>query len=70
MTQPPPQLSDRETECLRWISVGKTAAEVGVILSLSERTVNMHLTNARQKLGANNTTHAVAVAIRLGLIAP
>ena len=61
-------LSPRECECLTWAARGKTAWEISVILSVSERTVKFHLSNASAKLRVNNTTHAVARAINAGII--
>ena len=63
-----PAISDRERECLRWVSVGKTAWETAVILGLSRRTIEFHLNNAVRKLGASNKVHATTTAIRLGLL--
>ena len=61
--QPPrSRLSAREREVLQWIAEGKTAWEVSRILSLSEHTVLTHQRNAKQKLGATNTVHAVVKA--------
>ncbi|WP_326525677.1 helix-turn-helix transcriptional regulator [Sphingomonas sp.] len=61
-------LSDREGECLAWVSIGKTAWETAVILGISARTVEFHLHNATRKLGAVNKVHAVALAIRAGML--
>ncbi len=64
-------LTERETECLKWAAVGKTAFESSVIMGLSERTVRHHLEMSRNKLDATNITHAVVKAINanmLGLI--
>ena len=66
----PIALTPRETETLTWVAKGKTRWEVGVILSISEETVKVHLENARRKLGASNTTHAIAVAMLNGLLLP
>lgn len=63
-----PHLTPRELEALRWTMDGKTAWEVGVILSISERTAVLHLSNAMHKLTCNNKHQAVLKAIRLGLI--
>jgi DNA-binding CsgD family transcriptional regulator len=38
-------------------------------MNISERTVKFHLENARAKLDALNTTHAVAKALATGAIA-
>ncbi|MBF0308332.1 MAG: autoinducer binding domain-containing protein [Magnetococcales bacterium] len=61
-------LTPRERECLRWASEGKTAWEISEILNISERTVVAHLTNASEKLGANNRIQAVARAVAYKLI--
>jgi LuxR family quorum-sensing system transcriptional regulator SolR len=41
---------------------------MSVILGISESTVNFHVYNIMQKLGATNRPQTVAVAARLGLI--
>ncbi|MBF0308330.1 MAG: autoinducer binding domain-containing protein [Magnetococcales bacterium] len=61
-------LTPRERECLRWASEGKTAWEISEILNISERTVVAHLTNASEKLGANNRIQAVARAVAYKII--
>ncbi len=67
-TAPLPQLTEKEKECLRWVSLGKTATESGIILGKSRRTVAFHCNNAVRKLGAANKIHAAAIAIRKSLI--
>ncbi|HET7201089.1 MAG TPA: LuxR C-terminal-related transcriptional regulator [Burkholderiales bacterium] len=62
-------LSDREYQCLIESARGKTTAEIGHALQISERTVAFHLANLRRKLGAANSRHAVTKAISLKLIA-
>jgi DNA-binding CsgD family transcriptional regulator len=62
------RLTPRELECLRWTMDGKTAWEVGAILSISERTAVLHINNAMHKLSCNNKHLAVLKALRLGLI--
>jgi DNA-binding CsgD family transcriptional regulator len=64
----PANLSQKEVECLTWVSLGKTASESGMILGKSSRTVEFHINNAVRKLGVVNKIHAVAIAIRMGLI--
>jgi DNA-binding CsgD family transcriptional regulator len=61
-------LSDRERECLFWVSEGKTTDEVAVILGVSSNTVNSYITHAIQKFSAPNRAAAVATAIRSGII--
>jgi len=47
---------------------GKTAWGVGQALGISGRTAALHLIHATRKLRCVNKVHAVARAIRLGLI--
>jgi DNA-binding CsgD family transcriptional regulator len=61
-------LSPRERECLRWTALGKTSAEIGIILDLSEHTINNYLNNACRKIDATNRSHAVYMATRKGII--
>lgn len=64
------RLSPRETECLRWISLGKTSWETAAILGVSEHTVNFHVRNACSKLRVPNRQAAVAAALQAGIIKP
>lgn len=66
--RPGEPLSIREIECLRWVSLGKTAWETAMIMSRSRRTIEFHLLNAVRKLGAINKVHAAVIAVRQGLI--
>lgn len=61
-------LSPRQTECLRWASLGKTSKETALILGVSERTVNFHLYGAFGKLRVNSKHAAVAKAVKYGLL--
>jgi LuxR family transcriptional regulator, quorum-sensing system regulator SolR len=61
-------LTERERECLKWSADGKTAWEIGKILSIAERTVVFHLNNVVQKLGAANKTQAIVRAVALRLV--
>lgn len=65
---PPPQLSPREIECLKWTAAGKAHTDIAVILDLSEHTVRGYLKDARQKLDAVSLAQAVSKASALGLI--
>ncbi|AFT69225.1 LuxR-like protein [Alloalcanivorax dieselolei B5] len=56
-------LTQRERECLLWASEGKTNAEIGALLGISERTVVYHVHHACEKLHARNRQHAVTKAI-------
>ena len=63
-----PALTPRELEALRWTMEGKTAWEVGAIMSISERTAVLHLQNSMRKLSSVNKHQAVLKALRLGLL--
>lgn len=61
-------LTPRELECLKWTAYGKTSSEIGVILNLSEHTINNYLTMACRKLDAVNRSHAVFKAASAGYL--
>jgi DNA-binding response OmpR family regulator len=63
-------LNDREVEVLTWAARGKTSAEIAKILGLTKRTVDFHIDNAREKLGAATRTEAVIKAATGRLIQP
>jgi len=62
------ELTARECEVLRWTAAGKTSGEIGMILGISTRTVNFHITTALSKLDAVNKTQAVVKALMLEMI--
>jgi LuxR family quorum sensing-dependent transcriptional regulator len=64
---PSEALTPRERECMRWVADGKTDAEIGRILSISEATVKFHINGARRKLGARNRAQAAARLVLFGL---
>jgi DNA-binding CsgD family transcriptional regulator len=53
---------------LTLVANGVQSAEAAVRLAVSEREIETLLFCAQQKLGAKNRVHAVAIAIRQGLI--
>jgi len=63
-----PAMSNRELDCLRLTADGRTSEEIAEMLGLSTHTATQYLTSAAQKLDAVSRTHAVAKALRLGLI--
>lgn len=63
-----PKLTGRPLEALKWTMEGKSAWEVGQILSISESTVVKHLIAARSALDVGSTQQAVVQALRMGLI--
>lgn len=58
----------REMECLRLAAEGRTAAAIGSALGIAVRTVEFHLRNVTEKLGATSKVNAVAIAASLGLL--
>ena len=62
------RLSPRERETLRLTASGLNSDQVADEMGISERVVRAHLQTCRYKLNALNTTHAVARAVKLGLI--
>jgi DNA-binding response OmpR family regulator len=63
-------LNEREVETLTWAARGKTSAEIAQILGLSKRTVDFHIDNAREKLGAATRVEAAIKAATGRLIEP
>jgi DNA-binding NarL/FixJ family response regulator len=62
------QLTSRELEVLRLIAAGNANKLVASELSITEETVKGHVKNILSKLGANDRTHAVTIAIKRGII--
>ncbi len=62
-------LSEREMEVLIGISHGRSVAEIGRDLCLSDNTVKSHIRRLFLKLGVHERAHAVACAYRSGLLA-
>lgn len=62
------RLTERELECLTWVALGKTDAEIGELIARSPSTARFHVDSAVEKLGVNNRTRAAAVASQLGMI--
>ncbi|QHQ36252.1 helix-turn-helix transcriptional regulator [Algicella marina] len=63
-------LSPRERDVLSLLASGRSRAEAAERLKISEHTFRVYVDAARHKLGAMNTTHAVAKALANGLIVP
>jgi len=60
------ELSDRETEVLRLISLGYSNKEIGIRLDLSVKTIEIHKANAMRKLGISGRIDIVRYAILQG----
>jgi len=61
-------LSDRELEVLRLVAQGKTNKAIAGELGMGDATVKTHLSHALWKLGAQDRTRAVTLAIERGLL--
>lgn len=61
-------LSPREVDAMTLLAMGYSRAQVAETLSISEHTLRVYIESARFKLGAMNTTHAIARAMSRGLI--
>jgi DNA-binding NarL/FixJ family response regulator len=63
-----PALTERELQVLRGMADGKSNAEIGRELFVSEDTVKTHARRLFRKLGARDRAHAVASGFRAGLV--
>lgn len=62
------ELTARELEVVRLIRDGFRNKQIADKLGIAETTVNFHIKNLMDKLGANDRTHAVTIAVRRGLL--
>ena len=68
VADPVQPLSPREVDAMTLLAIGYNRAQAADTLSISEHTLRVYIESARFKLGAMNTTHAVARALSRGLI--
>jgi DNA-binding NarL/FixJ family response regulator len=61
-------LTAREVEVLRQVADGNRNRDIAERLFISEETVKVHVKHIMDKLGANDRTEAVSIAIRRGII--
>ncbi len=62
-------LTPRELQVLKQVAAGKSNRVVAAELDVSEDTIKAHMKNIMSKLGANDRTHAVMIALKRGIIA-
>ena len=62
------ELTSRELQVLRLVRDGYRNKQIADQLAIAEATVNFHIKNLVDKLGANDRTHAVTIAVRRGLL--
>jgi LuxR family quorum-sensing system transcriptional regulator CciR len=65
---PPPQLTDRQRDCVVWTARGKSDWEIARILGLSHETVTEYLKRARERYGVGKRTQLVVQALFDGTI--
>ena len=61
-------LTEREIDVLRQVASGNANKIIADHLDISEETVKAHMRKILSKLGANDRTHAVAIAVKRGII--
>ncbi len=69
---PPPQqtepLTERETEVLQQLALGRSNKEIAATLVIAEKTARTHVSNILAKLGVSSRTQAALHAVRSGLV--
>jgi DNA-binding NarL/FixJ family response regulator len=61
-------LTEREVQVLRRVAMGTANKSIAAELSVSEATVKAHMKSILAKLGANDRTHAVTIAVKRGFL--
>jgi DNA-binding NarL/FixJ family response regulator len=64
----PEPLTERETEVLQQLALGKSNKEIAAVLVIAEKTVRTHVSNILGKLGVASRTQAALYAVRSGLV--
>ncbi|GAA3863172.1 LuxR family transcriptional regulator [Celeribacter arenosi] len=67
-SMPLPALSPRELSAITYLAKGLSRAQAAAQMGISEHTLRVYIEAGRHKLGALNTTHAVARALSMGII--
>ncbi|MBN3878075.1 MULTISPECIES: response regulator [unclassified Nostoc] len=63
-----PELSERELDVLRLMAQGMSNLEISSTLSIGESTVKSHVNRILSKLGVNDRTQAVIIAVKRGIV--
>jgi len=64
----PERLTERETDVLRLLALGRANKEIALELSIGEKTVKTHVSAILRKLGVLSRTQAALYAVRIGLV--
>ena len=64
----PEKLTERETDVLKLLALGRSNKEIANELVIGEKTVKTHVSNILMKLGLSSRTQAALHAVRIGLI--
>lgn len=64
----PEKLTERETDVLRLLALGRANKEIALELNISEKTVKTHVSAILRKLGVPSRTQAALHAVRIGLV--
>lgn len=67
---PGDELTARESQVMHAMATGAANRDIAVTLGIAEETVKVHVKRILAKLSANDRTHAVAIAIRRGIVVP
>ena len=62
------ELTSREIDVLRLIATGNANKQIADKLCIAETTVKNHISSILSKLGANDRSHAVTIALQRGII--
>lgn len=62
------KLTQRERECMQWLCTGLRVSMIAFKMSVGVSVVNMHIANAKHKLGAQTRDQAIALAITTGQV--
>ncbi len=68
MPESPEALTERETDVLRLLALGRANKEIARELEIGEKTVKTHVSNILGKLGVQSRTQAALIAVRQGLV--
>jgi two-component system, NarL family, response regulator LiaR len=64
----PEKLTERETDVLRLLALGRANKEIALELGIGEKTVKTHVSSILAKLGVPSRTQAALHAVRIGLV--